>query len=117
MPDDFDEKTGKPVSEALHTKHSAARTPDYLPDFDTCLELVDLDITEETVSKTARQLKRAAGAGGTNSETIASWLLKFGIYSQRLMNAIARLEKWLSNDNPPWAVCLPCFDGWPSHRT
>ena len=46
---------------------------------------------EEAVSKTARQLKGAAGAGETDSETIASWLLKFGTYSQRLRNAIARL--------------------------
>ena len=38
-------------------------------------ELVDLVITEETVSKTARQLKGAAGAGGTDSETVASRLL------------------------------------------
>ena len=52
--------------------------PDYLPAFDTYPELVDLDITKETVVKTARQLKGAAGAGGTDSETIASWLLKCG---------------------------------------
>ena len=104
MPDDFDEKTGKPVSEALHTKHSAARTPDYLPDFDTCLELVDLDITEETVSKTARQLKRAAGAGGTNSETIASWLLKFGTHS----NASAKqLHDWQSGCQMTILLGLP----------
>ena len=104
MPDDIDEKSGNPVSEVLHSKHPAAKTPDYLPAFDKCPEFVDLDITEDTVSKTARQLKGAAGTGGTDSETIASWLLKFGTYSQRLRNAIARLAKWLSNDNPPWAA-------------
>ena len=42
--------------------------------------------------------------GRTDSETITSWLLKFGTYSQWLWNAIARLAKWLSNDNPPWAA-------------
>ena len=84
-------KTGKPVSEVLHTKPSRSKTPDYLPAFDTCTELVDLDITEEMVSKTARQLKGATGAGGTDSETSASWLLKFATHSQRLREAIARL--------------------------
>ena len=43
----------------------------YLPAFDACPKLVALDITEE-------KLKGAAGAGGPYSETIASWLLKFG---------------------------------------
>ena len=51
-----------------------------MPYFDKCPEHVDLDITEETVSKMARKLKGAAGVGGTDSETIASWLLKFGTY-------------------------------------
>ena len=72
-------------------KNSAAMTTDKLPAFDTCTELVDLDITEEMVSKTARQLKGATGAGGTDSETSASWLLKFATHSQRLREAIARL--------------------------
>ena len=58
-------------------------TPDALPAFETGPELVDLDITEETVSKTA-----GAGAGGTDSETIVSRQLKFGTYSQRIRYAI-----------------------------
>ena len=33
---------------------------------------------DETVSRMARQLKGAAGIGGTDSETIPSWQLKFG---------------------------------------
>ena len=36
----------------------------------------------------ARQLKGAAGVGGTDSEMLASWLLTIGTYSQRLRNAI-----------------------------
>ena len=63
MPDDIDEQSGKPVSELLHSKQPAARTPAYLSAFDNCPELVDLDITEETLSKTARTLEGAAGAG------------------------------------------------------
>ena len=55
-------------------------TPDALPAFETGPEHVDLDITEETVSKTG-----GAGAGGTDSETIVSRLLKFGTYSQRIL--------------------------------
>ena len=49
--------------------------------FDKCPFFVDLDITEETVSKMARPLKDAPGLGGTDSETMVSWLLKFGNYS------------------------------------
>ena len=47
--------------------------------------------TDETVSTTARQLKRGTRAGGTDSEATASWLLKFGTHSQRC----GRLAKWL----------------------
>ena len=104
MPDDIDGKTGKPVSEVLHSKHPAAHPPGSLPVYEECPELVDLDITGDTVLKTASKLKGAAGAGGTDSEAIASWLLKFGTYSQRLRNVLARLAKWLSNDSPPWAA-------------
>jgi hypothetical protein len=80
---------------------------DFIPNiayYDKCPELVDLDFTEEAVSSTARQLEGATGAGGTGAEIIALWLLKFGTYSQRLRNAIARLAKCLSNDNPPCAA-------------
>ena len=88
MPDGIDEKSGS-------TKHFIPNIQ-HLTAFDTCPELVDLDFREETVSKTARQLKGAAGVEGTDSETIASWLLKFGTHRQCLHNAIARLAKWLS---------------------
>ena len=63
------------------------------------------------VSKTARQSKGAAGAGGTDSETIASWLLKFGMHNQRLPNAIARLTEWQSNSNPPWTTNRALWTG------
>ena len=53
-------------------------------------------------SEKARHLKGANGLGGTDSETFASWLLKFETYSQCLRNATARLAKWLSNGKPPW---------------
>ena len=91
MPDDIDETTCKPVSEVLHSKHPAARTPDYVPSFDKCPDLIDLDIKEDGVTM-ARQVEVAAKIGGIDSETIASWLLKFENYSQRLRirNAIAR---------------------------
>ena len=39
-----------------------------------------------------------------NNTVVVLWLLKFGSRSQHLRNAIARLAKWLSNDNPPWTA-------------
>ena len=57
------------------------------------------------------EFRGAAGVGRTDSKTIASWLLKFASYRQRLRNATAGLAKWLSNDYPP------SFDGWWSHCT
>ena len=54
--------------------------------------------------KNGRSTQRCCWRRGTDSETIASWLLKFGTYSQDFRNAMARLAKWLSNDKPPWAA-------------
>ena len=56
--------------------------------------------------KRCQRTALAAGAGGTDSKTIASWLPKFGTHSQRLRNAIARLAKWLSNDKPAYRVLM-----------
>ena len=76
------------------------------------LDLSTLPFQKKTVSKTARQFQGAAGEGRTDLEKIASWVLKFGTYIQRLWYAIARLAKWLSNDNPPWAA----YRAWMADR-
>ena len=75
-------------------------------------ELVDLDIMEATVSKSVRELKGAAGAGVTYSETITSWLLKSETHSQRFRTFGKMAVKWQSS-----LGCPLCFDGWPSHCT
>ena len=64
MPDDIKEKTGKPVSEVLYSKHPAPRTTVYFCHLSTNI------LNLSTGVKTDRQLKGAAGAGEKDPETI-----------------------------------------------
>ena len=51
-------------------KTSSSKGTWLIAEFDVYPELVDLDITEETVSKTAGQLKGAAGEGGQTQKQL-----------------------------------------------
>ena len=42
--------------------------------------------------------------GGTDSEALQGWLLKFGQDSTRLCNIVETSVDWLANGSPPWAA-------------
>ena len=62
LPDEKDEKTGDTVLEVLQSKHPDARPPDAenFKAYETCPDLLDLDITEEVCCKVARRLRGSA---------------------------------------------------------
>jgi hypothetical protein len=113
MPDDLCSKTGTPVLEVLRGKHPALRDPG--PEVgrsDTAFEPYDapapdtvpVEITADVVEAVASSLSGAAGPGGTDSVTLANWLLRYGEASERLRIAMANLGSWLANGHPPWAA-------------
>ena len=106
MPSDTDAKSGKPVEEALHEKHPNARPPpaSMLPKFSMTPDLVDLNITNETVKAVGRKLSGSGGLGGTDAMSVRSWLLQFGGASRKFRTAVAYFGEWMSNGYPPWAA-------------
>ena len=43
-----------------------------------------------------------SGPGGTGSEALQGWLLKFGEDSTRLRTSVETFVDWLANRSPPW---------------
>ena len=73
---------------------------------------IPVDITEEAVESVARKFLGRSGPGGTNSEALQGWLLKFGDDSTRLRNSIENFVDWLSNGSPPCVAYLSCMSVW-----
>jgi hypothetical protein len=48
---------------------------------------MNIDITEDSITVTARHLSGGAGLGGTDAHALQEWLLHFGKYSQDLRQA------------------------------
>ena len=100
-------KTGERVMEVLHTKH-----PEYCPPTaasldsypDRPLEIVPVDITNDTVMAVAGRLSEGAGPVGTNSVSFQHWLLHFGAASLELQLIVGDFTEWLRNGRPPWAA-------------
>ena len=46
----------------------------------------------------------SSGPGGTESEALQGWLLKFREDSKRLRTSVETFVDWLSNGSPPWAA-------------
>ena len=65
---------------------------------------IPVDIKEEVVKSVARKPAGGAGPGGTDSEALQGWLLKFGYHSKTLFISVESFVDWLVNQNPPWAA-------------
>ena len=66
--------------------------------------LIPVNITEEAVESVARKLSGISGPGGTESEALEVWLLKFGEDCTRLRTRLETFMDWLANGSPPWAA-------------
>ena len=52
-----------------------------------------------------------SGPGGTDSEALQGWLLKFGGDSKRLRTSVENFVDWISNGIPPWAAYRAFISG------
>jgi hypothetical protein len=108
-PYDRDSKSGRPVIDVLREKHPAARVPseedfDEHPDAPDCLESMPVYCFEECVAKAAARLSGGAGPCGVEATMLKSWLLRYGVQSERLREVMAMWVDWMSNGSPPYAA-------------
>ena len=81
LPEDIDSKPGDTVKEDLKSKHPKLRVVpgiSLMEKYDTLQELVEIDITADTVESVARRLSGSAGPRGTDASGLQHWLLQFG---------------------------------------
>ena len=105
-PDDLDTKTGRPVWDVLQDKHPEGVVP-AAEDFDAYAEepdALEVNCWEEDVATIASRLNGAAGPCGVDSQTLESWLLRYGAHSTRLRMEMAEWVVMLSNEAPPYAM-------------
>ena len=70
-----------------------------------------MDITEDVAKSVPRKLLGISGIGGTDSEALQGWILKFVEHSKRLLISVETFIDWLDNQNPPWAAYRSCMPG------
>ena len=66
---------------------------------------------EEAVKSVAWKVSGSYGPGGTDSESLQGWILKFRGDSKRLCTSVETLVDWLSNGIPSWAVYCEFMSG------
>ena len=60
-----------------------------LEHYDSVPEMLDLDVTCDTVETVAKKMAGAAGAGDTDAIALQHWTLRFGVESMKLREALA----------------------------
>ena len=64
---------------------------------------IPVGITEDVVKLVACKLSGIACTGGTDSEALQGWLLKFREDRKKLRISVKYFVDWLANKIPPWA--------------
>ena len=59
-----------------------------MEDYDVCPDMLELDITSDTELEVAAKLSGTGGPGGVDAIALQQWLLKFGVQSQALREAV-----------------------------
>ena len=72
---------------------------------------IPVDITEEAVKSVTKILLESYGPGGTYSEALQGWLLKFGEDSNRINTSVETFVDWSANGSPPWAAYRAFMSG------
>ena len=57
---------------------------------------------EDVVESVARIFLGRSGPGGTYTEALQGWLLKYGEDRNKLRISVKTFAGWLANQNPPW---------------
>jgi hypothetical protein len=96
----------------LRSKHPDARIPkpESLPTYAHTPDFVKVDITADAI--VAWRLSGSAGlVGGTGSHALKHWLLRFGVTSVKLCEALVDFTDWLSKSFPPWGEYQALMSG------
>ena len=79
-----------------------------------------MDITEDVVKSVVRKIPGRSGSGGTDSEALHGWLLKFWEDRKILRISVDIFVDWIANKITHWAVyrefisdCLIELEKWP----
>ena len=67
-------------------------------------EMVPLDFTEDDVTWVALNIYGAVGALGVEANEMRNWLICFGFASEKLRVVVSRMDEWMDNYSPTWAV-------------
>ena len=122
---DIDSKSGKTVLDVLKEKHPppGKLNPNAFLHCDPLPHLVDIDVTAAHVEQVAHHCRGAAGPSGTDAIQWQRFLLRYGIKSNHLREAVAALTRRLSNSVVEWteikalmANCLVALDKCPGVR-
>ena len=65
---------------------------------------IPMDITEDVVNLVAQKPSDNSGPGGTDSEDLQRWILKFREDIKKLRIHVEMFVEWIANNNPPWQV-------------
>ena len=98
--------TGETVLPVLRSKHPEAR-----PETAAILyryegdppEMVQLDVTAETVSDAGWWIFGGSGPGGTDMVSLQHWILWYRDARVELIHIVGKTTDWLSNSCLPWA--------------
>ena len=93
MPGDVDEKSGNLVNEILESKHPIGRDVKIssFPIFESCPELINIEVIEDSVERVARRISGSASPSGIDLLSMSHWLLKFSRASTNIRRSIAKL--------------------------
>ena len=80
------------MSEVLASKHPIGKDVEIgsLPIFESYPELVNIEVTEDSVDKVVRRLSGSVGPSEIDSVSMSHWLLKFGGTRINLRRSIAK---------------------------
>ena len=103
----------KTITSVLEGKHPSENILSYatLEMYEETPIFIPVKITEEAVESVAQMFLVISGSGGTDSEALQVWLLKFGEDSTRLRNRVENFVDWLVNGSPPWADYFTFMSG------
>ena len=103
----------KTATLVLEGKHPHKKIPSCftLETYDKTPIFIPVKIMDDTIESVARKLSRDSGPGGTDSEALHGWLLKFGEDRKILRTSVEILVEWISNGSMPWAACLAFMSG------
>ncbi len=105
----LDSKSRCPVIDVLMDKHPDCRVPsdedfDAYPDAANLLDTMPVYWYKECIAEAAAHLSGSAGPCGIEAEMLKHWLLRYGVHSEHLREAMADWVDWLSNGLPPYAA-------------